>query len=88
MAFGTFRAAMDKAPSQPPTGTDTSLTSERLKPVALFFAVIVTPGTAAFWASVMRPEMLPVVCCADAAELVNTSAQTAIIATIILFITF
>ena len=29
MAFGTFRAAMDKAPSQRPAGTDTSLTSER-----------------------------------------------------------
>jgi hypothetical protein len=36
----------------------------------------------------MRPEMLPVVCCADADELVTTSTQTAIIATMILFITF
>jgi hypothetical protein len=36
----------------------------------------------------MRPEILPVVCCADAGELARTSAQAAIIATMILFITF
>jgi hypothetical protein len=36
----------------------------------------------------MRPEMLPVVCCADAGELARASAQAATIATKSLFITF
>ncbi len=62
-----------------------SVTPVRTKPVSVFLPVTVTPGIAAFWSSVIRPVMLPVVCCANAGEL-STSAQSASAAQIILFI--
>jgi hypothetical protein len=58
-----------------------------VNPVEALLAVTVTPGTAAFWASVIRPWMFPVVCCAAADVAVRANAPTAIIATMILFIT-
>src|SRR5262249_2903080 len=59
-----------------------SVTSLRVNPVPLLLAVTVTPGTAAFCASTIRPWMLPVVCCAAAGP---ATAMTAIasVATII-----
>ena len=62
-----------------------SVTPVRTKPVSVFLPVTVTPGIAAFWSSVIRPVMLPVVCCANAGEL-STSAQSASAAQIFLFI--
>src|SRR5215831_10110620 len=53
-----------------------SLTSLRVRPVSGLFTVTVTPGTAAFCASTIRPWTLPVVCCANAGIPTNVSIHT------------
>ena len=63
-----------------------SETSVRTNPVAAFFAVTVTPGIAAPWSSTIRPEMVPVVCCAAAGVAASQSAQSTIIEVMIFFI--
>src|ERR1700730_5485363 len=49
-----------------------SLTSVRVKPVFGLLAVTVAPGVAAPSGSSTRPEMLPVVCCANPDALVSS----------------
>src|SRR6266853_6462263 len=54
-----------------------SLTSVRVKPVFGLLAVTVAPGVAAPWGSRTRPEMLPVVCCANPDALVSSQTIAA-----------
>jgi hypothetical protein len=63
-----------------------SETSVRTNPVWVLRPVIVTPGMAEPWASTMRPEMLPVVCWALAVTAVHSTAASAIIPEMILFL--
>src|SRR5687768_1930588 len=55
------------------------VTSDRLNPVAVLVAVTVTPGIAACCASVIRPVIVPVVCCAIAGAANASTATSAII---------